>query len=405
MGCRFEILRGNFLYPLIIGAALVAPAALAEDYPIRPGDELDLSIFARPDLSRVYRVRPDGTISLHIVGTIAAAGRTPADLEGDIKGRLAQSLSDTESVTLEVASYAPIIVSGDVDQPGAVPFRPGIDVRSAVALGGGFSDPVSIDDTGSRMRVSDAAANARALSARLSALEVTRARLIAARDGKTTIEFGDDVQKQLDETDSEPLIAAAAALLTALDAVRDVRVRGQTDQLKLAREEAEAFAERRTLLNGQLDTLAKALADQQDLRDRGLARSDRVVELTLDTSRLRVDILESIALEAAARQKLERAAAAPAADEMQLRADLSALLADTEAEILQTTAQLEQARAFVREFASDRATLEEFGLHVSYHIHRQNGDETEMIEAVPDTRLQPGDGLEVVRAVTPPEAS
>lgn len=400
----FRVSRWAILPVVALGPILLTPPALADEYLISPGDELDLSVFARPDLSRIYRVRSDGTISMHIVGTIPAAGRTPAKLEQEVEALLATAFSDSESVTLEVASYVPIIVSGDVENPGNVPFQAGIDVRSAVAISGGMADPANLDNTSSRMRVSDELANAEVLSKRLAALQVTRARLIAARDGDTTMEISDEVQKQLDETQAEPLVTAAATLLAALGEVQDARRQAQGDQLRLAREEAEAFAERRTLLNNQLDTLLKALADQQNLRDRGLARSDRVVQLTLDTSRLRVDILESIGLEAAARQKLERAASAPATDETQLRADLSGLLAETEAAILETSTRLERSRAFVREFASSADIAEEFDVSVTYRIYRRNGEATEVVEAGPDTRLHPGDGLEVVRMVDIPGA-
>ena len=400
----FRVSRWAILPVVALGPILLTPPALADEYLISPGDELDLSVFARPDLSRIYRVRSDGTISMHIVGTIPAAGRTPAKLEQEVEALLATAFSDSESVTLEVASYVPIIVSGDVETPGNVPFQAGIDVRSAVAISGGMADPANLDNTSSRMRVSDELANAEVLSKRLAALQVTRARLIAARDGDTTMEISDEVQKQLDENQAEPLVTAAATLLAALGEVQDARRQAQGDQLRLAREEAEAFAERRTLLNNQLDTLLKALADQQNLRDRGLARSDRVVQLTLDTSRLRVDILESIGLEAAARQKLERAASAPATDETQLRADLSGLLAETEAAILETSTRLERSRAFVREFASSADIAEEFDVSVTYRIYRRNGEATEVVEAGPDTRLHPGDGLEVVRMVDIPGA-
>ena len=400
----FRVSRWAILPVVALGPILLTPPALADEYLISPGDELDLSVFARPDLSRIYRVRSDGTISMHIVGTIPAAGRTPAKLEQEVEALLATAFSDSESVTLEVASYVPIIVSGDVETPGKVPFQAGIDVRSAVAISGGMADPANLDNTSSRMRVSDELANAEVLSKRLAALQVTRARLIAARDGDTTMEISDEVQKQLDENQAEPLVTAAATLLAALGEVQDARRQAQGDQLRLAREEAEAFAERRTLLNNQLDTLLKALADQQNLRDRGLARSDRVVQLTLDTSRLRVDILESIGLEAAARQKLERAASAPATDETQLRADLSGLLAETEAAILETSTRLERSRAFVREFASSADIAEEFDVSVTYRIYRRNGEATEVVEAGPDTRLHPGDGLEVVRMVDIPGA-
>lgn len=380
-----------------LGAVVLALPLAAEDYPIGRGDEIDLSVFARPDLSRIYRVRPDGTISLHIVGTIQAAGRRPAELEEDIEARLATSFSDTESVTLEVTTYRPIIVSGDVETPGIVPFHAGIDVRSAVAIGGGLPDPVDLDDTGGRMRVSDEMANAAFQAARLATLEVTRARLIAARDGETTLDIPDTVTERVGEQLAAPLTGSAAMHLSAVVKERGVRANVQRDQVRLAGEEAEAFAERRRLLNEQLDTILGELAKQEDLRERGLARADRVVELTLDAARLRVDILESIGLEAAARQKLERAESFLVSEETGRRADLSETLAELEAAILETRARLDGARAFVREFGGDTALAGEGGLRVAYRVFRGDGDAPEVIEAAPDTRLRPGDRLEVTR--------
>ncbi|CTQ34785.1 polysaccharide biosynthesis/export family protein [Jannaschia rubra] len=382
---------------------LLAVPAHAEDYPIGAGDELELSIFARPDLSRLYRVRQDGTISLHIVGTIPAAGLLPAELEQDIEDRLAAVFSDTESATLEVASYRPVIVSGDVRVPGAAPFRPGMDVRSAVAISGGFLDTALMDDAGLRMRVADEAANAALMAARLDTLEVTRARLNALRDGGSAADLAETVRARTGQPPAAPLTDAAEAVMSAQAERQALRARTQADQTRLAREEAEAFAERRVLLNGQLDTILEELGNQQDLRERGLARSTRVVDLTLEAASLRVDILEAIGLEAAARQKLERAESSLASDETDRQAELSDALADTEAAILETATRLDRSRAFVREFGGEAALAlpGEDGTRVAYLIHRRNGEGARVVEAGPDTLLHPGDGLEVLRALAP----
>lgn len=383
--------------------AFLAVPALAEDYPIRAGDTLDLSVFARPDLSRTYRVRSDGTISLHIVGTIPAAGRLPAELEQDIETRLAAVFSDTESATLEVSSYLPVFVSGDVAVPGAAPFHPGIDVRTAVAISGGFANLAVQNDTGLRMRVADEAANVAIYKDRLAVLEVTRARLSAVQDGDAGPGISAVVEERTGNRPAQQLSDAADAIVAALDDQQDVRARVQADQVRLAREEADAFAERQALLNGQLDTILEELANQQDLRERGLTRADRVVDLTLDASRLRVDILESIGLEAAARQKLERAESSLASDDTDRRAEVSEALAETEAAILETSTRLDRSRAFLREFGGDTALEEDGGTRVVYLVHRRDGDVTRTMEADPDTRLHPGDGLEIARVQTPAE--
>ena len=83
---------------------------------------------------------------------------------------------------------------------------------------------------------------------------------------------------------------------------------------------------------------------------------------------------------------------------------LTKILAETEAAILETSTRLERSRAFVREFASSADIAEEFDVSVTYRIYRRNGEATEVVEAGPDTRLHPGDGLEVVRMVDIPGA-
>lgn len=391
-----KVVHQATLSALMLGIIFPTPSISAEDYPIVPGDTLEISVFARPDLSRIYRVRADGMISLHMIGKVKAEGRSPSELEYDIETLLTQQFSDMESVTLEVASYMPVIVSGDIATPGQVPFHAGIDVRWAVAMGGGMFRPVDVDDTGNRMRVSGELANADLLAARLAALEVTRARLIAARDGKTTLNMAETAPEQHNNVQDHSLIAAATALLEALDQAQNMRAEVQDDQVRLAREEAEAFAERRTLLTSQLETVLSALEDQESLRERGLARADRVVELTLDVSSLRVDILESIGLEAAARQKLESAQSAPMTEDTELQLELAELLVETESAILETTTQLDRSRSFVREYGGIE-TGGEFEMAATYSIHRRSGGAARVIEAVPDTLLHPGDNLEVRR--------
>lgn len=385
-------------FTAVFAAFALGSQASAQDYPILPGDEIDLSVFARPDLSRIYRVRADGTISMHIMGTVPAAGRTPAELEGDVEALLAKFFSDTESATLEVAAYRPVIVSGDVAVPGAVPFYAGMDVRSAVALGGGAGSAMAVDTTSGQMRVSDEKANADLLAARLAALQVSRAQLLAASAGQTELALPD---ARLAEGATEPLVVAAGQLLAAREEVRQARARSQSEQVRLARDEAEAFAERHAELTAQLATLTDALAEQQKLRELGLNRSERVVELAVDVSEVRVDILESIGLEAAARQKLERAETAPAEEETRLRAELSQLLSDTEAAILETATELSRSRAFVQEFGGVSMPDDAFGGTITYRIHRRNGEAADVIHADPDTLLYPGDGLEVSRILTP----
>lgn len=71
-------------------AATAAPAATVPAYRIAVGDELDLRVPDAPQLDQTLRVRPDGKISLALVGTVHALGRTPEDLQEELRERLAR---------------------------------------------------------------------------------------------------------------------------------------------------------------------------------------------------------------------------------------------------------------------------------------------------------------------------
>ena len=118
---------------LLAGLVLVvslATGAAAQDYQIRVGDTLDVSVLEDPSLNRQVLVRPDGKISLPLAGTFQAAGVTPEALQRAVRGRLAASFVEPPSVTVAVAqlgeagasdaavNLATIYVIGEVRTPG-----------------------------------------------------------------------------------------------------------------------------------------------------------------------------------------------------------------------------------------------------------------------------------------------
>jgi polysaccharide export outer membrane protein len=115
---------------------------LNREEPFRVGreDVLDVAVWRDPDLSRVVPVRPDGFISLPIVGELQAAGKTPAELEVLIGEKL-QPYVQAPKVTVIVreVNSSKVFVTGEVAHPGAFPLRGKVSVVQAIALAGGFS--------------------------------------------------------------------------------------------------------------------------------------------------------------------------------------------------------------------------------------------------------------------------
>jgi polysaccharide export outer membrane protein len=119
------------------------PSAVAVDeaFVIGADDVLGIDVWKEAEVSRTVTVRSDGKISLPLVGELQAAGKTPKQLQEDIRGKLAGYISDPE-VTLvvqEVRSHR-FNVLGQVQHPGSFVLTSSTTVLDAIALAGGFRD-------------------------------------------------------------------------------------------------------------------------------------------------------------------------------------------------------------------------------------------------------------------------
>lgn len=134
------------------GAAPAAPAAATDVYKIGQDDIIQVSVWRNPELSVTVPVRPDGRISVPLVGDVMVAGRTPDQVSTDIEGKLATYVRDPQvSIILtELRSHeylSRVRVTGAVRQPISVPYRQGMTVLDAVLAAGGTTEFASADNT------------------------------------------------------------------------------------------------------------------------------------------------------------------------------------------------------------------------------------------------------------------
>jgi polysaccharide biosynthesis/export protein len=127
-------------------APAVAPAAAPQKggtpaYRIGVDDVLSITVWHEPDLSRNVPVRPDGKISLPLVGEVQAAGSTTPELEKELRASLSKFLKDPELTVMvaEIRSQRVNII-GQVMHPGAFPLTQSMGVLDAIALAGGLRD-------------------------------------------------------------------------------------------------------------------------------------------------------------------------------------------------------------------------------------------------------------------------
>lgn len=114
-------------------------------YRIGVDDVVKVSVWRNPELEVTAPVRPDGHISVPLVGDVAAGGRTTSEVAGDIKTRLAQFVQEPQVTVIltDLRSHeylSRVRVTGAVKQPVSIPYRQGMTVLDAVLAAGGVTE-------------------------------------------------------------------------------------------------------------------------------------------------------------------------------------------------------------------------------------------------------------------------
>ena len=120
----------------------VADAGVANTphYIIGPEDNLQVTVWKEPSLSGTIPVRPDGMISLTLVGDLPASGRTPMQLANDITVRLKKYVQDPNvSVVVLAVNSQRIYMVGEVGHVGPIALAAGMTPLQAIATAGGLS--------------------------------------------------------------------------------------------------------------------------------------------------------------------------------------------------------------------------------------------------------------------------
>lgn len=119
--------------------------AIEQDYRIGIDDRVQVSVWKNPELSITAPVRPDGRISVPLIGDVVAGGKTPPELADAIREKLAAYIRDP-NVTVIVTDLQShefltrVRVTGAVRNPRSLPFRQGMTVLDAVLEAGGLND-------------------------------------------------------------------------------------------------------------------------------------------------------------------------------------------------------------------------------------------------------------------------
>jgi len=116
------------------------PVKVGKDYVIGADDVLDVSVWKEQDLTRTLQVRPDGKISMPLLGDVQAAGLTPSQLAQTVSDKLKRYLTAPQvTIILTQINSQRVYVTGEVTRPGAYPVLPGMTILQAITSAGGLT--------------------------------------------------------------------------------------------------------------------------------------------------------------------------------------------------------------------------------------------------------------------------
>ncbi|HYZ89452.1 MAG TPA: polysaccharide biosynthesis/export family protein [Myxococcales bacterium] len=112
-----------------------------QEYRLAKEDVVEISVWKEPDLSRTVPVRPDGKITLPLLGDVVAEGLTPSQLEKMVQEKLAPLVRDPRvTVIVHDVNGTRVYVTGMVTRPGAFPLRSHMTILQALAMAGGLAE-------------------------------------------------------------------------------------------------------------------------------------------------------------------------------------------------------------------------------------------------------------------------
>lgn len=146
---RLAALLATGFLALVMLLPTLAPAALAqqeaadgpvtENYRLGAGDRIRVNVFNQADLTGEYTLDGAGRLSMLLIGQVEAAGKTASELEVSIVEALRPDYLVNPRVTVQVLTYRPFYIIGEVNSAGDYPYVDGMTYLNAIAIAGGYT--------------------------------------------------------------------------------------------------------------------------------------------------------------------------------------------------------------------------------------------------------------------------
>lgn len=119
--------------------AAVDPASSTSDYRLDVGDKVRVTVFNEPTLSGEFAVNPNGSVSLPLIGEVPARGKTSGEIATQAEAIFGKGYLRDPKINVEVTTFRPFFILGEVKAPGQYPYTNGINVLNAIATAQGYT--------------------------------------------------------------------------------------------------------------------------------------------------------------------------------------------------------------------------------------------------------------------------
>lgn len=378
-------------------ALSLSPRTAWAEYHLDSGDVLEISVFGVPGQTKRTTVNVDGNISVPLIGDVHAAGESLSALNAKLKELAASNeAARGTDVSIEVVQYRPFFISGDVSKAGAYPYQPEMTVRQAVALAGG-PDPARFNID----RLLAASAEMRGQYESLW-IDLTKqqARVLSLR-----AELAGQSEIDPHVLYEAPISLNALSEIARLEADR-LRTRqrdyqGERDYLqrviRFAGDQVASLEQEQIQDKQGAANQAEELARVTDLNHKGLVPVTRVIDAQRAAVLLNSRQMETGARLARASQEREELVRKLAKAEADRQLTLTQELQNALLEIEKVRAQLQATQQKMVLTGVTRPELAGSGRSkADIAIYRKvNGGQTRL-DATDDTKVEPGDVVELV---------
>lgn len=359
-------------------------------------------------LNGEYTVSNAGEISVPLIGTLKAAGRTPSQLASDIGNGLKRrtGLMQAPDATVQIVAYPPIFVTGHVERPGEYAYTPGLTVLQAVALAGGRArrrDGGGLDMEVDQIRYYG---ELQKTEIDLPRLQARRARLQAELNDKAEIAFPDELlaapqgsTKEIMNEEASIFVARAEAFKRQLDSLDELRV--------LLTNETKVLAEKIASMDRQIKIAQDELTDVSVLAQKGTVTRSRESEMERLLAGLQGDRLDLALASMRASQKISEtereATTLKGQRRTEITKDLQSVQSDMEQLMLKRqntqAVLLATGAAVLRQTKGSAIDAEPLNFTIIRHGGKEELASTEAIQ------LLPGDVLKVELVIEPAQTS